>query len=79
MHKGFGVQVTIPSLEGRGATTTPLAVVARDERDAELVAAAAAGGGSAQVIRELSHDETVDYGLDLGRHGDVKALPALNL
>jgi hypothetical protein len=55
-------------------------VAATDERDAELIAAAAAGGGEAQteVIRELTPDEARDYGLDLAVRGDVKALPALN-
>ena len=78
MQKAFGVRVTIRGAGG-GPVLQPLAVAARDERDAELTAAAAAGGGAqTEVVRELTPDEARDYGLDLEVPGDVKALPALN-
>ena len=80
MNKGFGVQVTVSSGEDAPAQVQPLVVVARDERDAELVAVAAAGGSaSAETVRQLSDEEVANYGLDLARHGDAKALPVLNL
>jgi hypothetical protein len=76
--KGFGVRVTIRDRDG-APRVQPLVVVARDERDAERVAAAAAGGDvDAETLRALTEDEVRDYGLDLGRHGDAKSLPALN-
>jgi hypothetical protein len=80
MQKAFGVRVAIRGAGGGEPVLQPLAVAARDERDAELIAAAAAGGGDAQteVVRELTPDEARDYGLDLTVPGDVKALPALN-
>lgn len=80
MYKGFGVQVTVDGVAGIDAVR-PFVVVARDERDAEVVAAGAAGGGTAdaEIIRELTADEARNYGLDLDRHGDAKALPVLNL
>jgi len=79
--KGFGVQVTLPDEPTGPGQVLPMVVVARDESDAELVASAAAGGRrtQAQVLRELSEDEAFTYGLDLGRHGDVKTLPVLDL
>ncbi|HEX8664704.1 MAG TPA: hypothetical protein VF744_11800 [Beijerinckiaceae bacterium] len=79
MQKAFGVRVTIRGA-GSDPVLQPLAVAARDERDAELIAAAAAGGAAAhtEVVRELTPDEARDYGLDLTVPGDVKALPALN-
>jgi hypothetical protein len=77
MNKGYGVQVTA---NDGGGDAVPLAVVARNERDAELVASAAAGGNvQAETFRELSDDEAASYGLDLNRHGDAKALPVLHL
>ena len=77
MNKAYGVQVT--AMDGRG-DAVPLAVVARNERDAELVASAAVGGKvQAQTFRELSEDEAANYGLDMNRHGDAKALPVLHL
>jgi hypothetical protein len=56
----------------------PLVIVAEDEREAELLAASQAADGNAEVIRELTADEIEEYGLSLDRHGDVRALPALN-
>ena len=77
MNKAYGVQVTASN--GRG-DPVPLAVVARNERDAELVASAVAGGEvQAQTLRELSQDEIANYGLDMTRHGVTKALPVLHL
>ena len=77
MNKAYGVQITMINRPG---DPVPLAVVARNERDAELLASAAAGGvGQAQTLRDFSEDEVVSYGLDLTRHGDTKALPVLHL
>ena len=76
MNKGFGVQVR-RHLAGSEPVVQPLAVVATDERDAELVAAAFIGG-DAETIRQLTADEVMNYGLDLSVHGDAKALPILN-
>ncbi len=77
MNRAFGVQVT---LGGADAQPYPLVVVATGERDAEMVAARAAGGeASATTLRELTPEEAAQYGLDLARHGDAKALPSLNL
>ncbi len=77
MNKAYGVQVTA---KDSGGDAIPLAVVARNERDAELIASAAAGGeAQAQTLRELSEDEVASYGLDMNRHGDTKALPVLHL
>ncbi len=77
MNRAFGVQVTLP---GDDAGARPLVVVARDERDAELVAARAAGAGAnASTLRALTADEARQYGLDLARHGDARALPSLDL
>lgn len=76
-NRAFGVQVTPQGGDGR---PHPVVVIARDEFDAELVAAEAAGGrADTRFVRELSEDEAEQYGLDLRRHGDAKALPALNL
>ena len=76
--KGFGVRVTIRDRDG-APRVQPLVVVARDERDAERVAAAAAGGDvDAETLRALTADEVRNYELDLDRHGDAKSLPALN-
>ncbi|NBJ12658.1 hypothetical protein [Microvirga arsenatis] len=80
MNKGFGVTVTVTQPGEREPTTAPVVVVARDERDAELVAAQAAGPyASAETMRELTDDEVLAYGLDLQVHGSAKALPILNL
>jgi len=78
MNRAFGVQVTVNDVSGGGQVAQPLVIVARDERDAELIAAAA-GGSDAQTLRELTDEEIASYGLDLEKHGDTKALPALNL
>ena len=80
MNKGFGVTVTVTQSGDQEAKTAPLVVVARDERDAELVAAQAAGpNASAETLRELTDDEVLAYGLDLQAHGTAKVLPILNL
>ena len=80
MNKAFGVTVTLPKRDGQGPTTAPLAVVARDERDAELVAARLSGAeASAETLRELTSQEASEYGLDLNEHGSARALPVLNL
>ena len=80
MNKAFGVTVMIPERNGQGSTTAPLAVVARDERDAELVAARLTGAeASAETLRELTSQEAFEYGLDLNEHGSARALPVLNL
>jgi hypothetical protein len=80
MNKGFGVTVTVTQPDDREPKIAPVVVVARDERDAELVAAQAAGANaSAETLRELTEDEVVAYGLDLQAHGSVKVLPILNL
>jgi len=61
-------------------TTAPLVVVARDEHDAELVAAAPAGPiARAETLRELTNDEIREHGLDLQAHGSAKVFPILNL
>jgi hypothetical protein len=80
MNKGFGATVTVPQPDGQEPKTAPLVVVARDERDAELVAAQAAGPqASAETLRELTDEEIVAYDLDLKAHGSAKVLPILNL
>ena len=80
MNKGFGVTVTVTQSGDQEAKTAPLVVVARDERDAELVAAQAAGpNASAETLRELTDEEILAYGLDLQAHGTAKVLPILNL
>jgi hypothetical protein len=54
--------------------------VAQDERDAEVVAAKAAGPNArAETMRELTDQEILEYGLDLQAHGSAKALPILDL
>ena len=78
MDKGYGVQVTVASAGLQN--TIPVVVVARNEREAELIASAAAEGEvQTDTIRELSHEEAANYGLDLVQHGQTKALPVLNL
>jgi len=80
MNKGFGVTVTVTQPGDQEAKTAPLVVVARDERDAELVAAQAAGpNASAETLRELTEEEVLAYELDLQAHGTAKVLPILNL
>jgi hypothetical protein len=80
MNKGFGVTVTVTQSGDQEPKTAPLVVVARDERDAELVAAQAAGpNASAETLRELTDEEVLAYGLDLQAHGTAKVLPILNL
>ncbi len=80
MYKGFGVMVTVTQSGASQPTTVPLVVVARDERDAEAVAEAAAGGEAlAETLRELTDEEVREHGLDLNAHGTAKALPILNL
>ncbi len=77
--RGFGVQVTVRGTDGGAGRVQPLVVVARDERDAERVAAAAVrDAADAQTLRALTADEVRNYELDLDRHGDAKSLPALN-
>ena len=78
MNKGYGVQITVGSAGVQNSV--PVVVVARSEREAELIASAAAEGQvQTDTIRELSHEEAANYGLDLTQHGQTKALPALNL
>lgn len=80
MNKAFGVQVTVTTPGAQEAKTVPVIVVARDDQDASLVAAEAAGGDAqAETLRELTEEEVTEHGLDLGEHGSVKALPILNL
>ena len=58
MNKGFGVTVTVTQPGELEPKTAPLVVVARDELDAELVAATAAGPNArAETLRELTDDE----------------------
>jgi hypothetical protein len=80
MYKGFGVTVTVTREGSAEATTAPLVVVARDERDAEAVAERAAGPDAlAETLRELTDEEAREHGLDLQAHGTAKVLPILNL
>ena len=80
MNKAFGVTVTVPGSNGHPPVAAPLAVVAADERDAELVAERITGSGAtAETLRELTSQEALEYGLDLDKHGSVRALPILNL
>jgi hypothetical protein len=80
MNKGFGVTVTVKQPGDQEPKTAPLVVVARDERDAELVAARAAGPHAhAETLRELTDEEVLAHGLDLQAHGSAKVLPILNL
>jgi hypothetical protein len=78
MNKGYGVQVAVTNAGLRNSV--PVVVVARNEREAELIASAAAKGEvQTDAIRELSLEEVASYGLDLAQHGQTKALPVLNL
>ena len=80
MNKAFGVQVTVTPPGTQEAKTAPVIVVAKDDQDAALVAAEAAGeGAQAETMRELTEAEIMEHGLDLRDHGSVKALPMLNL
>jgi hypothetical protein len=80
MNKGFGVTVTVKQPGDAEPKTAPLVVVARDEIDAELVAAKAAGpDAQAETLRELTDEEVREHGLDLEAHGSAKVLPILNL
>ena len=80
MNKGFGVTVTVTQPGDQAPRTAPLVVVARDEVDAELVAARAAGpNAQAETLRELTDEEVREHGLDLQAHGTPKVLPILNL
>jgi hypothetical protein len=80
MNKGFGVTVTVNQPGNQAPTIAPLVVVARDEHDAELVAATAAGPNArAETLRELTDQEVQEHGLDLQAHGSAKVLPILNL
>jgi hypothetical protein len=78
MNRAFGVRVT--RTDGASPRVVPLVVVALDEREAEMIACAAAGDcADAETLRALTETEARNYGLDLSRHGDVKALPELHL
>lgn len=80
MNKAYGVQVTVIPAGAGEATVAPVIVVARDEQDAALVAAEAAGSGAqAETLRELSPEEIAEHGLDLHAPGSLKALPLLRL
>lgn len=80
MNKGFGVTVTVTQPGDPEPKTAPVVVVARDEQDAEVVAVTAAGPNArAETLRELTRQEILEYGLDLGTHGSAKVLPILNL
>ena len=80
MNKAFGVQVTVAPQGTQEAKIAPVIVVAKDDLDAALVAAEAAGvGAQAETLRELTEEEVTEHGLDLQEHGSVKALPMLNL
>ncbi|HEX2137197.1 MAG TPA: hypothetical protein VHG30_15060 [Microvirga sp.] len=80
MNKGFGVTVTVTRPDRPEPTIAPVVVVARDERDAELVAEKALGPNAiAETLRELTAEEVREHDLDLRAHGTAKALPILNL
>jgi hypothetical protein len=80
MNKAFGVQVTVTTPGKLEPKIAPVIVVARDEQDAAVVAAEAAGAGAqAGTLRELTKEEVTQHNLDLGQHGTVKSLALLNL
>jgi hypothetical protein len=80
MNKGFGISATRTDPSVEGTERLALVVVATDELDAELVAARVLGSASeAEVLRELTADEVLEYGLDLEDHGSAKTLPVPNL
>jgi hypothetical protein len=79
MNKGYGVTIKVAQPGDPEPTTAPLVVVARDERDAEVVAEKAAGPNAhAETLRELTEEEILEYGLDMNAHGTAKALPILH-
>lgn len=80
MNKAFGVQVTVMPPGELELKIAPVIVVARDEQDAAVVAAEAAGAGAqAETLRELTEEEVTEHDLDLQEHGTVKSLALLNL
>ncbi len=80
MNNGYGVTITRVDAGGGAPEKTALVVVATDELDAELVASRVAGPASeAEIFRELTDDEVLEYGLDLEEHGSAKALAVPNL
>ena len=80
MNKGYGVTITRADTAGGDPEKSALVVVATDELDAELVAARVAGASSeAEIFRELTDEEVLEYGLDLDDHGSAKSLAIPNL
>ncbi|WP_375275544.1 hypothetical protein [Methylorubrum thiocyanatum] len=74
-NRAYGVRVDLPGRAG-----VPVLVIARDELDAELLAAEAAGPDAhAEVFRELDRDEIREHGLDLRDRGSVRSLATLRL
>ena len=74
-NRAYGVRVDVPGRAG-----VPVLVIARDELDAELLAAQAAGPDAhAEVFRELDRDEIREHGLDLRERGSVRSLATLRL
>lgn len=77
-NRAFGVRVDVPGRSDRNSI--PVLVIARDEQEAELVAAEAAGSNAqAEVFRELTAAEIREHRLDLNRRGSVTTLAVLNL
>ena len=55
MNKAFGVTVTVTQPGDQAPKTAPVVVIARDEIDAELIAAEAAGSNAqAETLCELT-------------------------
>ena len=80
MNKGYGVTVTRTDAAGGAPEKSALVVVATDELDAELVASRVAGAASeAEIFRELTEEEVLEYGLNLDDHGSAKSLAVPNL
>lgn len=80
MNRAYGVQVTVTPPGAREAQVAPVVVVARDDQDAAVVAAEAAGpGAQAETLRELTAEEVAEHDLDLEAHGSVKSLALLKL
>ena len=80
MNKAFGVQVTVSTQGTQETKVAPVVVVAKDDQDAAIIAAEAAGAGAqAETLRELTEEEVTEHDLDLREHGSVKGLPMLNL
>ena len=74
-NRAYGVRIDVPGHAG-----VPVLVVARDELDAELLAAQAAGRNArAEVFRELDREEIREHGLDLRARGSVRSLATLRL